>query len=158
MKCFKEGKYDTYNLKIGDLIEKAQNEYGLEEKGYYGLGAYCYVYNDFIIAFAEGIKSYENRIIDFDIIGDNITVYGLTTGLSTIEEVKRIFGEPEGEWETGHYSYENYKLSEEAYNEGDQYFFISYSNNNENLLCHINFFFEYGVLKKISLGSTTGFD
>ncbi len=158
MKCFYEGKYDVYNLKIGDPIQKAIEEFGLGEKKYYGLGADCYDFADIVVSYAEGTESYENRVIDFDIVGNGITAFGTTTGLSTIEDVKKIFGEPEAEWMTGHYTYESITTFEDPIEEGKKYFFIQYSNHNKNFDCSIDFYFEYGILKVISLGKAGGFD
>jgi hypothetical protein len=157
MKCFNEGKFDVYKLKLGDPLQNAVDEFGPGEKKYYGLGGDCYDFGDIVVSFAEGTKSYEDKVINFDIVGKNITVYGLTTGLSTVDDVKMIFGEPEAEWMTGHYSYEAKKTQEDTSDEGEKYFFIKYYNNKE-FFCAIDFFFEDGILRVISLGKVGAFN
>ena len=154
MHCFNEGKYDIYNLKIGDPIQNAIDEFGQGKKGYYGLGGTCYTYKEVVIVFAEGTESFTNKVEIFDIIGKGITAYGITTGKSTIEDVKKILGEPEY---TKQYTYEMVKTMEDPYDAGERYCNLCYYNSNMDLWCYINFFFEDGVLKVISLGTLTGF-
>lgn len=157
MKCFNEGKYDVYNLKIGDPIQKAIDEFGTGEKDYYGLGADCYIFKDVVVAFSEGDEPSDYIVRGFDIVGDGVTVFGLTTGLSAIDDVKKVFGEPKAEWMTGRYTYESEKTFEDPIEGGEKYYYIKYLNN-KDFLCFINFYFEYGILKVISLGKAGGFD
>lgn len=156
IKCFNEGKYDVYKLKIGDPIQNANNEFGSGKKDEYGLGAVCYKFKDIVVSYGEGTDTDSNRVIDFDIVGKDITVYGLTTGLSTVEDVKKVFGEPKEACDVGRYSYESFKTFEDSYDEGERYYFIQYSSKDN--YCYVNFFFECGILTVISLGMSSGFN
>ena len=49
------------------------------------------------------------------------------------------------------------KTMEDPYDAGEKYCNLCYYNTNKDLWCFIDFFFEDGVLKVISLGTLTGF-
>ncbi|HOP11695.1 MAG TPA: hypothetical protein PK629_09430 [Oscillospiraceae bacterium] len=151
--CLEAGKYDAFDIRIGDPIGNAENEFGKGEPYYYGLGADCYYFENanVTVAYVEDYMSYRNKILFIDIIGveGEVTVFGLTTGKSTPEDVQVIFGENHN---IEHHSYGSSCYNEDVYDEGEDYETFGYCSDNGKH--YIRFFFEKGSLNYISLGTT----
>jgi hypothetical protein len=85
-----EGRFDTYNFKMGDSIEKVKEELGepIAEAG--NDGAFSYVYNNLEVFYGPLRPNKDVLKVDFR----NGKIYGLEINKSTIKDIKDVLGEP----------------------------------------------------------------